>query len=90
MTAGPDAPATGDSHTLTVESVELPRGGWRLVATCSCLNWARSAVVSTMPVAEVGHLMIADQHSGHLARVAAGMAVIQSRPSWLPPLGGPA
>lgn len=75
-------------HQLTSEVRALGSAGpWRIVATCSCLGFARRADCASRPVAEYGRLMAADFHAMHVARVRRGLDVPEERPSWLPEIG---
>lgn len=76
-----------ETHQLTVSVAALGSAGpWRVVATCTCLGFARTAVCASQPVAEYGRLIASDYHGEHVGRCRRGLEIPEQRPAWLDPL----
>lgn len=82
-------PDGAESHQLTVAITAIGEDGagpWRVVATCTCLGFGRTAVCTSRPVAEYGRLIASDYHGEHVGRCRRGLELPQGRPGWLDPL----
>lgn len=75
-----------DPHTLTVEATATGDRRWLVLATCTCLGFARQAFCANPVVANHGKQLAAEYHAEHVLRVRSGADLPEQRPAWLPDL----
>lgn len=71
------------THELTVETTRTDDDRWRVVATCSCLHFARTGIASNRSVAEAAIDIMDSHHMAHVERCEQGVGYAPDPSEWL-------